>query len=131
MTSGKIKIGRNAPCPCGSGKKYKLCCLGNATPVADPDAPDGVVMKPPLDKRIPLAIGTAIVAAAIALALLWDPDKGMAIGLAALLGLGIWVVSRQPPTSRGRGDGGAAIGFGHNQQQKKQAPPSRSRRRRK
>ncbi|MGL5525072.1 MAG: SEC-C metal-binding domain-containing protein [Aeromonas veronii] len=22
-----IKIGRNEPCPCGSGKKYKLCCL--------------------------------------------------------------------------------------------------------
>jgi len=22
-----IKIGRNAPCPCGSGKKYKKCCL--------------------------------------------------------------------------------------------------------
>lgn len=21
------KIGRNAPCPCGSGKKYKRCCL--------------------------------------------------------------------------------------------------------
>lgn len=20
-------IGRNAPCPCGSGKKYKRCCL--------------------------------------------------------------------------------------------------------
>ena len=20
------KIGRNAPCPCGSGKKYKKCC---------------------------------------------------------------------------------------------------------
>ena len=25
-TSGKI--GRNDPCPCGSGKKYKKCCLG-------------------------------------------------------------------------------------------------------
>ena len=29
---GKIdpfrKIGRNEPCPCGSGKKYKKCCLG-------------------------------------------------------------------------------------------------------
>ena len=24
------KIGRNAPCPCGSGKKYKSCCLNNA-----------------------------------------------------------------------------------------------------
>jgi uncharacterized protein len=21
------KIGRNAPCPCGSGKKYKVCCM--------------------------------------------------------------------------------------------------------
>jgi transposase-like protein len=24
------KIGRNEPCPCGSGKKYKRCCLDNA-----------------------------------------------------------------------------------------------------
>jgi len=23
------KTGRNDPCPCGSGKKYKLCCLHN------------------------------------------------------------------------------------------------------
>jgi hypothetical protein len=23
------KIGRNAPCPCGSGKKYKKCCMDN------------------------------------------------------------------------------------------------------
>lgn len=22
-----VKTGRNAPCPCGSGKKYKKCCL--------------------------------------------------------------------------------------------------------
>lgn len=24
----KPKIGRNEPCACGSGKKYKKCCLG-------------------------------------------------------------------------------------------------------
>lgn len=24
----KKKIGRNEPCPCGSGKKFKRCCLG-------------------------------------------------------------------------------------------------------
>lgn len=24
------KVGRNSPCPCGSGKKYKRCCLKNA-----------------------------------------------------------------------------------------------------
>jgi len=23
-----VKIGRNDPCPCGSGKKYKRCCYG-------------------------------------------------------------------------------------------------------
>jgi len=25
------KIGRNSPCPCGSGKKYKKCCMGKET----------------------------------------------------------------------------------------------------
>jgi hypothetical protein len=24
------KVGRNDPCPCGSGKKYKKCCLSKA-----------------------------------------------------------------------------------------------------
>lgn len=27
VVSGEPKIGRNDPCPCGSGKKYKQCCL--------------------------------------------------------------------------------------------------------
>lgn len=26
VASGKQKVGRNDPCPCGSGKKYKKCC---------------------------------------------------------------------------------------------------------
>jgi hypothetical protein len=26
------KIGRNAPCPCGSGKKYKACCMNKSQP---------------------------------------------------------------------------------------------------
>lgn len=28
------KVGRNDPCPCGSGKKYKKCCLQNISAVA-------------------------------------------------------------------------------------------------
>ena len=28
------KVGRNDPCPCGSGKKYKKCCLGKESDVA-------------------------------------------------------------------------------------------------
>ena len=30
-----MKISRNDPCPCGSGKKYKHCCLSPATAVSD------------------------------------------------------------------------------------------------
>jgi preprotein translocase subunit SecA len=26
----EAKVGRNSPCPCGSGKKYKKCCGANA-----------------------------------------------------------------------------------------------------
>ncbi len=26
--TGDAKVGRNDPCPCGSGRKYKACCLG-------------------------------------------------------------------------------------------------------
>ncbi|AZT82440.1 zinc chelation protein SecC [Marinobacter sp. NP-4(2019)] len=26
-SEGQLKPGRNEPCPCGSGKKYKACCL--------------------------------------------------------------------------------------------------------
>jgi len=27
----RVKIGRNDPCPCGSGKKYKRCCMNKKT----------------------------------------------------------------------------------------------------
>ena len=30
VVRGSAKIGRNDPCPCGSGKKYKKCCGANA-----------------------------------------------------------------------------------------------------
>lgn len=31
------QIGRNDPCPCGSGKKYKKCCLSKDTKEKDSD----------------------------------------------------------------------------------------------
>ncbi len=33
------KINRNDPCPCGSGKKYKQCCMNKATPAVQEKAP--------------------------------------------------------------------------------------------
>ena len=34
------QVGRNAPCPCGSGRKYKKCCLGETEPDPAPWAGD-------------------------------------------------------------------------------------------
>ena len=39
------KVGRNDPCPCGSGQKYKRCCEGKAEDrLADPSPVAGVTM---------------------------------------------------------------------------------------
>jgi SWIM/SEC-C metal-binding protein len=35
------KVGRNEPCPCGSGKKYKRCCADRDEGVGQADAPAG------------------------------------------------------------------------------------------
>ena len=35
-TRRSAKIGRNEPCPCASGKKYKKCCLGKPLPTSTP-----------------------------------------------------------------------------------------------
>jgi methionyl aminopeptidase len=32
LKDGERKVGRNDPCPCGSGLKYKKCCLGKVNP---------------------------------------------------------------------------------------------------
>jgi len=37
QTSTGRKVGRNDPCPCGSGKKYKKCCLKSSTPIGFSD----------------------------------------------------------------------------------------------
>ena len=31
MPPGSPKPGRNDPCPCGSGKKFKRCCIESMT----------------------------------------------------------------------------------------------------
>jgi len=41
-----LKLGRNDPCPCGSGKKHKKCCQGKLE--LSPSAPDSVKVVAPL-----------------------------------------------------------------------------------
>lgn len=51
-----MKIGRNQPCPCGSGAKYKKCHLGrHYSPFQNPRVPPDVLeaanrfSKPPIE----------------------------------------------------------------------------------
>jgi SEC-C motif-containing protein len=37
----KLEVRRNAPCPCGSGKKFKSCCLGKGDGPASTPLPGG------------------------------------------------------------------------------------------
>ncbi len=52
-----MKIGRNAPCPCGSGKKYKKCCLNTAQQTKRMHSDhNGFIQPPPREtsQKIPL-----------------------------------------------------------------------------
>jgi len=40
MSVQQRKVGRNAPCPCGSGKKYKKCCLPKEESRRKPSTPE-------------------------------------------------------------------------------------------
>ncbi len=39
MAATAIDVGRNSPCPCGSGRKFKFCCRRNAPPPLAARAP--------------------------------------------------------------------------------------------
>ncbi len=49
------KIGRNAPCPCGSGRKYKKCCQGKGKKAGSADAAAaGAVARGPAQPVVPI-----------------------------------------------------------------------------
>ena len=60
MAQVMSKLGRNDPCPCGSGKKYKKCCLSRAaaarTAAAPPEKPFIAELRPDLDASVDHAL---------------------------------------------------------------------------
>lgn len=76
-----MKIGRNAPCPCGSGKKYKKCCLNKDKQPVDllwrrlGDAHDHLVND--LTQYLYTALDHFTLPAAIDEFLLWPEEEGL------------------------------------------------------
>lgn len=92
-------VNRNDPCPCGSGKKYKQCCLGKAA--------SG------LNRKTQIALGIAAAALVIAAILyaMVGKDAAIIVGALGVLGAGAWWLFSDPPGSKGPGDPGA-ISYG-------------------
>jgi hypothetical protein len=67
-----MRVGRNDPCPCGSGKKYKKCCLekdrkGQAkAPPPPPKPPGEYASDRPFPKPVPRAARRGRVKASVA-----------------------------------------------------------------
>ncbi len=94
-------VGRNDPCPCGSGKKHKQCCLGK--PAAQGRRRIGV---------LPILIVLIAIGGAVYLAMTRSVGLGVAVGAGGVFAAGILIAVSDPPPPSGRGDQGAAINFG-------------------
>jgi hypothetical protein len=94
-----MAVGRNAPCPCGSGKKYKVCCL-NAAATQDRRT-----------QRIMLFTTALSIVAGIIVGLNSTPKNGILTTLGILIVVFLIVTLTKPPPSRGKG-GGDQINFG-------------------
>jgi hypothetical protein len=55
-----MKVGRNDPCPCGSGKKYKKCCLGKDENLKFEHMPTQIPDETEYDERLGLKIAAEI-----------------------------------------------------------------------
>lgn len=92
------ETGRNEPCPCGSGKKYKRCCMGAGVQEAK-------------RTRLITTIVIAILAVAGGVTLAFSQEAGILVAILGAAGAGVWLWLTAPPPSTGGGDPGA-INFG-------------------
>ena len=128
---------RNAPCPCGSGKKFKRC-HGAVGGSAAEDTEETAASEEPsasMFERMPwmivwmvlMAIGAGVAVGTYREAV----ADGIAVTMALLMATVIYALLRKPPSSTGRG-GGSAIDYGMGgSRSRNQGPRNRRQRRRK
>ena len=101
-----MKVSRNAPCPCGSGKKYKHCCLGIETAMTSQAfAPNK------RKKTMSVLVGLGMIATGAAW---YVEDLSLALtvaGASVVLGFGYLTFSNPPPPRKDAGNP-AGLDFG-------------------
>ncbi len=95
-------VSRNAPCPCGSGEKYKRCCI---------DAPGGAEGQRGATLLVVMVVVGLLVGGFVAI------QKDLELGLAAAGGIivlaGIIHAFRSPPPPRSNTKDPASMNFGN------------------
>ncbi len=97
MTS---KVARNAPCPCGSGKKHKQCCLGKEPPAAR--------------RRFWVGVGLALIVTGVAVGMAYyysSMKNAFFTGLGGVILIMGFSILRKAPAPTGR-SGSSRIDFG-------------------
>lgn len=94
------EVSRNAPCPCGSGEKYKRCCLGV-------DQGPGLRIR-----KGPLTLALVGLAVAIVLLFTHGTDTAGPVAVGAMLVAIGWAVFTDPPPPKGGSGDPAGMNFG-------------------
>jgi hypothetical protein len=96
------EVGRNDPCPCGSGKKYKRCCLGSE---ADPAQQPRTTVPALVAAVLGLLIGAGV-------AMSRGAEDGAVVAVVGLIiAAGVYVFTNMPPPNKDSGSPGG-INFG-------------------
>ena len=111
-----VKISRNALCPCGSGKKYKHCCLKNGVYDFGQGAvgeAGGVVSSRKKTGQVAKILAVTGLLAAIGVGI-WQDDAFTGIGIAAAWTLAsfAYLSFRDPPPPNENAGDPAALNFG-------------------
>ncbi len=109
----RTTLGRNEPCHCGSGKKYKVCHLREDERLAREGKPktDDEDYVPP-SKVVPLAIGGVGLAVAIGTGIAYGVETGFLFAIIGGLVLGGYFLFRDPPPPRNDGSDPSGLNFG-------------------
>ncbi len=92
---------RNAPCPCGSGKKYKHCHAGQQEEI----------VKQSNTRLFKIAIPVGVVAG-IGVGISQGFITGIAVAVGVVMMAGLVLIFRNPPPPSGSGKDPAGLGFG-------------------
>ena len=106
-------LGRNEPCHCGSGKKYKHCHMREDLRLAAqgmPTTEDEDYVAP--SKTIPVAIGVVGAVVAVGAGVQYGAEAGFLFAVIGALLLGGYFIFRNPPPPRSDGGDPSGLNFG-------------------